>query len=76
VIDDRTRVDERLGSVDDVIRANLGRGPVYLVRLDADRLDLEQRWHVEVVPDPERTQPLLRVVGPRAASNGPGTMAP
>jgi hypothetical protein len=76
VIDDRTRVDERLGSVDDVIRANLGRGPVYLVRLDADRLDLEQRWHVEVVPDPDGTQPLLRVVGPRAASNGPGTMAP
>jgi hypothetical protein len=76
VIDDRTRLDERLGSVDDVIRANLGRGPVYIVRLDADRLDLERRWQVVVVLDPDGTQPLLRVVGPRAASHGPGTMAP
>jgi hypothetical protein len=29
-----------------------------------------------VVLDPDGTQPLLRVVGPRAASHGPGTMAP
>jgi len=76
VIDDRTRLDERLGSVDDVIRANLARSPVYLVRLDADVLDLEQRWQVEVMPDPDGTKPLLRVVGPLAASHGPGTMAP
>jgi len=76
VIDDRTRLDESLGSVDDVIRANLGRRPVYLVRLDEDTIDLEQRWQVEVVPDPDGTQPLLRVVGPRAASHGPATMAP
>lgn len=76
VIDDRTRVDEGLGSVDDVIRANLGTRPVYLVRLDADRPDLERRWQVEVVLDPDGMQPLLRVVGPRAASQGPGTMAP
>jgi hypothetical protein len=75
VIDDRTRLDESLGSVDDVIRANLGRWPVYLVRLDEDTIDLEQRWQVEVVLDPDGTQPLLRVVGPRAASHGPATMA-
>jgi hypothetical protein len=76
VIDDRTRLDEGLGSVDDVIRANLGKRPVYLVRLDEDTLDLEQRWQVDVVPDPDGTQPLLRVVGPRAVGPAPGTMAP
>lgn len=76
VIDDRTRLDETLGSVDDVIRANLGRRPVYLVRLDADLPGLEQRWHVEVVPDPDGIQPLLRVVGPGATGRVPGTMAP
>jgi hypothetical protein len=76
VIDDRTRIDENLGSVDDVIRANLGTRPVYLVRRDEDTLDLEQRWQVDPVPDPGGTQPLVRVVGPRAASRGPATMAP
>jgi len=76
VIDDRTRLDENLGSVDEVIRANLGRAAVYLVRRAEDTLDLEQRWQVEVVLDPDGTQPLLRVVGPRAAGHDPGTMAP
>lgn len=76
VIDDRTRLDESLGSVDDVIHANLGKRPVYLVRLDEDTPALEGRWQVDVVPDPAGTQPLLRVVGPRAVGPVPGTMAP
>ena len=76
VIDDRTRLDENLGSVDDVIRANLGKRPVYLVRLDQDTLDLEGRWQVDALLDPKGTQPLLRVVGPRAAGSVPATMTP
>ncbi len=32
IVDDRTRLDENLGSVQDVIDANLGRVPVYLLR--------------------------------------------
>ena len=32
VVDDRDRLDEDLGTVDDVIRANVGERPVYLVR--------------------------------------------
>ena len=32
VVDDRDRLDEELGSVDDVIRANVAARPVYLVR--------------------------------------------
>ena len=76
VIDDRTRLDEGLGSVDDVIRANLGLRPVYLVRLPEDLPALEDRWLVEEVPDPAGTQPLLHVVGTLAASRTLGRMAP
>jgi hypothetical protein len=76
VVDDRTRLDENLGSVDDVIRANVGSRPVYLVRRDEDLAALEGGWLLDVVPDPGGLQPLLRVVGPRAAGGGPGTIAP
>jgi hypothetical protein len=76
VVDDRTRLDQGLGSVDDVIRANVGSRPVYLVRRDEDLAALDGRWQLDVVPDPGGLQPLLRVVGPRAASGGPGTIAP
>jgi hypothetical protein len=48
IVDDRTRLDENLGEITDVIDANLGKRPVYVVRLDqrevallADRYDLE-----------------------------------
>ncbi len=76
VVDDRTRLDQGLGSVDHVIRANVGSRPVYLVRRDEDLAALEGDWQLDVVPDPGGLQPLLRVVGPRAASGGPGTIAP
>jgi hypothetical protein len=76
VVDDRTRLDESLGSVDDVIRANVGSRPVYLVRRDEDLAALEGGWLLDVVPDPGGLQPLLRVVGARAARGGPGTIAP
>jgi hypothetical protein len=76
VVDDRTRLDENLGSVDDVIRANVGSRPVYLVRRDEDLAALEGGWLLDVVPDPGGLQPLLRVVGPRAAGGGPATIAP
>ena len=48
IIDDRTRIDENLGSLTDVIDANLGKRPVYVIRIDtnevrllANRYDLE-----------------------------------
>jgi len=62
--------------VDDVISANVGSRPVYLVRRDEDLAALEGAWRLEVVPDPDGLPPLLRVVGPRAASEGPATIAP
>ena len=47
IIDDRTRLDEGLGDITDVIDAHLGRNPVYVIRDDplevallADRYEL------------------------------------
>ena len=67
VVDDRDRLDEDLGSVDDVIRANLATRPVYLVRYPSEIADLEAAWQLEVLLDPFGLQPLYRVVGPRPA---------
>lgn len=67
VVDDRDRLDEGLGSVDDVIRVNIGSRPVYLVRNPAEMAGLEATWVLQVVPDPAGVQPLYRVVGPRPA---------
>jgi len=68
VIDDRDRLDEDLGSVDDVIRANIALRPVYLVRRSAEISALEAAWILEIIPDPRGIQPLYRVVGPRPAA--------
>ena len=67
VIDDRDRLDEGRGEVEDVIRAALPTRPVYLVRQPAELAALGARWLIEVVPDPLGLQPLYRVVGPRPA---------
>jgi hypothetical protein len=68
VVDDRDRLDESLGSVDDVIRANVGVRPVFLVRPPAEIEALEETWILEIVPDPSGIQPLYRVIGPRPAA--------
>ncbi len=88
VVDDRDRLDESLGSIDDVIRSALGRRPVYLVRNPDEIAALEATWQIEVVSDPKGQQPLYRVVGGRAGGGRrpvvpsgvaqplPATMAP
>ena len=38
IVDDRTRLDERLGDIPDVIDANLGRRPVILIQIDPELL--------------------------------------
>jgi hypothetical protein len=68
VVDDRDRLDEDLGSVDDVIRANVALRPVYLVRKSAEISALKATWVMEIIPDPRGIQPLYRVVGPRPAT--------
>ena len=68
IVDDRDRLDEDLGSVDDVIRANLETRPVYLVRNPAELDALGTTWALETIPDPGGIQPLYRVLGPRPAA--------
>jgi hypothetical protein len=68
VVDDRDRLDEDLGSVDDVIRANVALRPVYLVRKSTEISALEAAWILEIIPDPRGIQPLYRVVGPQPAA--------
>jgi hypothetical protein len=63
IVDDRTRLDDNLGDVTDVIDAELGKRPVYLVRLGGDDLTaLENRYDVRGFDMPTE-QPILQVLG-------------
>jgi hypothetical protein len=65
VVDDRTRLDEDLGSIYDVIDAQLGRRPVYAVRVEpSDLAGLVRRYRLESLPMP-MGQSLTRILGPR-----------
>jgi hypothetical protein len=52
IVDDSTRETEDLGSVEDVIDANLGQRPVYLIRLPGEIGALEHRYAIEPVARP------------------------
>ncbi len=60
IVDDSTRETEGLGSVDDVIDANLGVRPVLVIRLPADLEDLTHRYTIEPV---DRPSGVFRVTG-------------
>jgi hypothetical protein len=64
IIDDRTRLDDDLGEISDVIDAQLGKRPVYLVRLPEsdDLADLAGRYELEEISMPTE-QSMQRVVG-------------
>ena len=49
VVDDRTRLDEDLGSPEDVIDRHLGERPVYLIRLSRDLPNFEDRYRLRPV---------------------------
>jgi hypothetical protein len=60
VVDDRTRLDEDLGSLQDVIEANLDTRPVYLIRLSTIEIAaLSERYVIENLDKPGN---LYRVV--------------
>ena len=63
IVDDRTRLDEGLGSVSDVIDNNLGRRAVYLVRLPDEVASLEARYHLALIDSTEPSQPVYQVIG-------------
>ena len=67
VVDDRTRLDQGLGDVTDVIEANLTKRPVYVIRVDPSEIAMLDRRYIldPVVPgDPSL---LMRVVSRREA---------
>ena len=67
VIDDRTRLDQGLGDVTDVIDANLPNRPVYVIRVDpAEIAALERRYVLDHV-DGNDARALTRVVSRREA---------
>ena len=50
IVDDRTRLDEGLGDITDVIDANLGIRPVYVIRSDPDEVArLTARYQLEPI---------------------------
>ena len=66
IIDDRTRLDQNLGSITDVIDANLGKRPVYVIRLDPNEVRLlAGRYDLEYI-DGGDARTLTRVIGRKA----------
>jgi Protein of unknown function (DUF2723) len=63
IVDDRTRIDQGLGSVTDVINANLGKRPIYLIRLPADLAPLQQEYTMTLVDATDPGQPVYQVTG-------------
>ena len=62
IADDRTRLDEHLGGIPDVIDAHLGRDPVYVVLRNDEQMPLiEARYTLADVPDTGNL--LLQVTG-------------
>jgi hypothetical protein len=66
IVDDRTRLDENLGSIDDVIDANLKeQRPVYVIRLDPRELaSLARRYELDYIDGTDASM-LTRVIGLR-----------
>jgi Protein of unknown function (DUF2723) len=63
IIDDRTRLDENLGGLTDVIDANLGKRPVYVIRTDPNEVRLlTDRYDLEYI-DGRDARGLTRVIG-------------
>jgi hypothetical protein len=69
IVDDRTRLDEGLGELTDVIDANLGIRPVYVIRSDPDEVaGLSARYELEPL-DGAVGFDLTRVVARRGAGS-------
>ena len=65
IVDDRTLLDEHLGSFIDVIDTNLGRRPVYAIRFDpADLAAMADRYELRDLHLP-LAQPVYKILGRR-----------
>ena len=68
IIDDRTRLDQNLGGLTDVIDANLGKRPVYVIRVDPNEVRmLAGRYDLDYI-DGGDARSLTRVIGLKGAS--------
>ena len=67
IVDDRTRLDEELGEVEDVIERYLGRRPVYVIRAgEREIVRLADRYRLDPGP---ATNTLVRIVDRQAAGS-------
>ncbi|MGP1673997.1 MAG: protein O-mannosyl-transferase family [Candidatus Limnocylindrales bacterium] len=69
IIDDRTRLDEHLGELTDVIDANLSSRPVYVIRNDPSEISALERRYVLEPLDGVTGASLSRVVARREAGS-------
>ena len=70
IVDDRTRLDEHLGEITDVIDANLGVRPVYVIRLDQREVaGLAQRYDLDYIGNGHDATALTRVIGRKAGGS-------
>jgi hypothetical protein len=68
IVDDRTRLDEDLGEIADVIDANLGRRPVIVIQIDPEVVaSLAGRYQLTPLPVPG-PQPVYSVDGVLAST--------
>ncbi len=69
ILDDRTRLDQHLGDIYDVIDANLPTRPVYVIRADPREVaGLAARYRLAPIGGPD-ARFLTRVLGPRDAAS-------
>lgn len=67
IIDDRTRLDRHLGTIYDVIDANLFKRPVYVIRIEPPEIvGLRERYVLDVIDGFEASS-LTRIVSRRGA---------
>ncbi|MFL5674589.1 MAG: hypothetical protein ACJ779_06265, partial [Chloroflexota bacterium] len=67
IIDDRTRLDEHLGELTDAIDANLGKRPVYVLRLDQREVALlADRYELDFI-DGHDASSLTKVIAKKAS---------
>ena len=69
IIDDRTRLDEGLGDITDVIDVHLGRHPVYVIRDDPLEVALLADRYELIPIDGRDAHSLTQVVGRRSSSS-------
>ena len=67
IIDDRTILDQNLGSAEQVVADYVGKRPVFLIRLPQDYAPFKLKYDMQELPGVNGQQ-LLQVLGPKPAA--------